>query len=79
MITLEQINGIVLEENGKEIAEDSYLIDSDMDSFAYAIFWLKVSEIDEDNDTKITKEYVSGINYITYTVKELMDYLNGTA
>lgn len=75
MITLEQVNEIILEENGIELKEDDFLIDSDMDSFSYAMFWFKVADID-DNDSVLTDNYVTKINYVTYSVKDLLDFVN---
>ena len=75
MITLEDINTIIEEENGIPVTEDDFLLDSDMDSFSYAMFWFKAADID-NNDEKLTADYVSNINYVTYTVKDLLEYVN---
>ena len=71
-MTLEEINEIIDEENGLPVTEDGYLLDSDMDSFAYAVFWFKV----EEECPHIKKEYYQNIDYVTYTVQELLDKCN---
>lgn len=67
---LDTINEIILEENGSVVGIDSYLLDSDMDSFAYAVFWFKV---DDEFPNCFDKEYIQKIDYVSYTVKELID------
>ena len=66
---VDTLNIFIEEENGLPIDIDSYLLDSDMDSFAYAIFWFKVS----DEFKCIEDTYSNNIDYITYTVRELVD------
>ena len=65
------------------INESNLLTDSEMDSFAYAIFWLSIStkyKIIPDYSNSLEKEksetltdYINKINYKTYTVKDLID------
>ena len=69
---IDNLNDFIEEENGLPIGIDSFLTDSDMDSFAYAVFWFKV----EDEYPCITKEYYDKINYITYEVRELVEKIN---
>ncbi|WP_418179770.1 hypothetical protein ACNSOO_04710 [Aliarcobacter lanthieri] len=78
---LEKINKILIEEHGKELREDDLLIKSDIDSFGYAIFWLEIQnsyklfkdEVSEDEDRKRNIDFVNGIDYSTYKVKDLID------
>lgn len=66
---IETLNEFLEEENGLPITIDSYLLDSDMDSFAYTVFWFKVAE----EYGCVDEEYVKNINYNTYEVKELVE------
>ena len=66
---LSTINEFIEEENGNPITEEDFLIDCDMDSFSYMMFWFKMDEEFECFD----KEYIMNINYVTLTVKDILD------
>jgi acyl carrier protein len=63
------INKILVIENAKAIQEDNLLIDSELDSFGYAILFI---EIDEKFNC-FDKEYLNSIDYKTYTMKDLLN------
>ena len=69
---LEFINNTIEEEHGNRLSEDNLLIESNMDSFGYAVFWLGINHeysIDE------VKGIDAGIDYSTLTVKNVIDYI----
>lgn len=82
------INKIIKIEHGQEIQEDDLLEKSQIDSFAYAIFWLEIQDKyilkikrkykneDEYSQTEYNKDvlnYINGIDYSTYKVKYLIN------
>ena len=69
---LEFINEIILEEHGNKVTEDQLLIDCGIDSFGYAILWIKKKkkyDIDE------VKGIDSKINYNTLLVSDVINYI----
>lgn len=69
---LEFTNKILVTENAKAIKEDNLLIDSELDSFGYAILFIEL-------DTKFgcfDKEYLDAIDYSSYTMKDLLDRID---
>lgn len=72
MITIDNINEFIREENGEEINIDSFLLDSNLDSFSFLTFWVKVSGI----CPKVDSVYFTKIDYVTYSIKELMEFCN---
>ena len=90
---LETINKIIKEDfpcnwEFKEVAENDLLIDSNMDSFGYVIFWLNLKEpynlrvkrkyksIEEYPNEQYNKDMINWINrldYKTYKVKHLIN------
>lgn len=69
---LEFINKVIEEEHGNPVTEHSLLIDSEIDSFGYAVFWLGIYH--EYNIEEI-KGIDAGIDYSTLTVKNVIDYV----
>lgn len=65
---ISKLNEFIAEENGEEITIDSFLLDSDLDSFSYALFWFKVCE----EYPHIDNDYWKTIDYVTYEVRELV-------
>ena len=84
---LEKINKIIEEDyceawgTYNPINEENLLTDSLMDSFAYAMFWMNISQDykivketgNEEIDNKASIDYVNWIDYKVYTVKDLID------
>lgn len=68
---LELINKILIEENAKAIQEDNLLTDSELDSFGYAVLFITLEA--DLNLNCFGKEYLSSIDYKTYTMKDLLD------
>jgi len=65
---LSQINEFIEEQDGLEILDiDDLLINSEMDSFSYAFFWAYF----ESEVVELGNEYVNGIDYETYTIRDL--------
>lgn len=67
------INAIIERERpcdieAKQMGEDDRLIDAPLDSFGYAMFWVEVSD-----KYGLEDDYTNGIDYDTYTVRELID------
>lgn len=78
---LKKINEIIVSEHGEELKEDDLLINSQMDSFAYAIFWLSIDEefkLFEDElesskeSNKRLHNFINNIDYKTYKVGDLI-------
>lgn len=67
---LEKINEVIDTEHGKAVGEDSLLIESGMDSFGYAIFWLS---LDETLGKCFSTEEVSSFDYKTLKISQLID------
>ena len=63
------INDIIDEENGLPVTEESYLLDSDMDSFSFAVLWFKM----DDEFDCIDNEYIKNIDYVTYSIRDLVE------
>lgn len=70
---IDVVNIIFLTENAKVLKdENSLLIDSELDSFGYAILWI---ELDEEYGC-FSIEYIDSIDYETYTLKDLYERAN---
>lgn len=66
---IEKVNEILVSENAKSLEdENDLLIDSELDSFGYAILWI---ELDEEYKC-FPVEYVNEIDYDSYKLKDLI-------
>lgn len=65
------INKVLVTENAKAIEEDNLLIDSELDSFGYAVLFITLEA--DLNLNCFEKEYLNSIDYKTYTMKDLLD------
>lgn len=65
------INKVLVTENAKAIEEDNLLIDSELDSFGYAVLFITLEA--DLNLNCFEKEYLNTIDYKTYTMKDLLD------
>ena len=68
---LYKINSIITSERGVALCEDDLLIDSQMDSFSYAVFWLSLEEIGMD----INDEWIESIDYKNLKISDLINYI----
>lgn len=71
------INEIILEEHGKELIEDNYLHECDIDSFGYIMLFTGIeAQVLKDTGKKIfTNKVFSEINPSEISVKELIDII----
>ena len=65
------INKVLVTENAKAIKEDNLLTDSELDSFGYAVLFITLEA--DLNLNCFEKEYLTSIDYKTYTMKDLLD------
>lgn len=65
------INNILVTENAQAIKEDELLIDSNLDSFGYAVLFITLEA--DLNLNCFEKEYLNSIDYETFTMKDLLD------
>lgn len=74
---LDIINEIIVEEHGKEVTEDQYLHECDIDSFGYAMLFTGVeAQVFENTGKKVfTKEVFAEIKPSEISVKELIDII----
>ena len=80
---LASINKLILEEHNNLLNETNLLIDSDMDSLGYIIFWLNLANdfsivpsqnnLTEQDKNKLILKYINEIDYKNYTLKDLID------
>lgn len=79
---LDKINKIIISEDGVELSENDLLISSQMDSFSYTLFWFsflaeykifKEDLEDERAEDKRLNDFLNGIDYESYRVKDLID------
>ena len=63
------VNKILVTENAKEIQEKDLLINSELDSFGYAILFIEL----DDKYKCFNKEYLDGIDYNFYTLNDLIN------
>lgn len=73
------INEIIEAERGNALTEDQLLIESEMDSFSYAVFWLTLA----DNGIDLKDEWIDTLNYEILTIQMIIDKIqedtgNGT-
>ncbi|MDD2267471.1 hypothetical protein [Sulfuricurvum sp.] len=66
---LKSINDIIEAERGSTLHEDQLLIESGMDSFSYAVFWLSLS----DMGMNLNDEWIDTLDYETLTVSIIID------
>lgn len=67
---LKYINKVVKKEHGKPVTEDSCILDTELDSFSYAIFWLSL----ENKYGKFyTEEEVNKLDYSKTSIKTIID------
>jgi len=66
---VESINAIIEAERGTALSEDQLLIESGLDSFAYAVFWLSLS----DMGMSLRDEWIDTIDYNILTVAMIVD------
>ena len=75
---LDIINAILEAERAAQLREDQLLIESDMDSFSYAVFWLTLAEHGFD----MSDTWIDTLDYKTLTVAMIIDKIeehqNGT-
>ena len=71
------INEIIVEEHGKEVTEEQYLHECDIDSFGYAMLFLDLdAQILKNTSKKVFTDKVFGeINPSEILVKELIDII----
>lgn len=67
---LDYLNKVIEEEHGIKINEDNLLVDCNIDSFGYAIFWCSV---EDTFNIKYSKEEANAFSYDTLTVKCVID------
>ncbi|QDF28991.1 hypothetical protein [Halarcobacter anaerophilus] len=73
---IETINRILVEENAKPLKnENDLLIDSELDSFGYAILWIELNE----EYKCFPVEYVNEIDYETYKLKDLIERIQNAS
>jgi len=72
MSTLDRINQALLSREAKALSAEDYLLDSDMDSFSYAMFWM---ELDEAYGI-FTLEYIQSIEYATLTMADIINRID---
>lgn len=66
---IEKVNEILVSENAKSLEdENDLLIDSELDSFGYAILWIELNE----EYKCFPVEYVNEIDYDSYKLKDLI-------
>ena len=72
---LNMINSIIAEELGTSVVtEDSTLLDSKLDSFGYAMFWVGLAaKMKEVSGCTLTKEFVEGLDVSTCKVSRIID------
>lgn len=72
----EFVNEILENENAKPLQNlDDLLIDSELDSFGYAILWIELQE----KYKCFSVEYVNEIDYEVYTLRDLVERIqNGS-
>lgn len=67
---LKYINKVVKKEHGKPVTEDNCILDTELDSFSYAIFWLSL----ENKYGKFyTEEEVNKLDYSKTSIKTIID------
>lgn len=65
------INNVLVTENAQAIKEDELLINSNLDSFGYAVLFITLEA--DLNLNCFEKEYLNSIDYKTFTMKDLLD------
>lgn len=70
---LNHINKIIKQEHGKRVELDNLLIDSEIDSFGYAILFL---ELEDKYNIKFTPEYAKDIDYKKLKVSDLIEHIH---
>lgn len=70
---LSHINKIIKQEHGTRVELDNLLIDSGIDSFGYAIFFL---ELEDKYNIEFTPEYVKDIDYKKFKVSDLIEHIH---
>lgn len=66
---LETINSIIEAERGGILTEEQLLIESGMDSFSYAVFWLTLS----DHGISLSDTWIDTLNYDILKVSDIID------
>ena len=66
------LNSVIEEEHGNKLKSKQLLVESNIDSFGYAVFWLGINH--EYNIDEV-KGIDAGIDYSTLTVKNVIDYV----
>ena len=71
------INEIIVEEHGKEVTEEQYLHECDIDSFGYAMLFVGIeAQVLNSGGKKVfTDKVFGGINPSKILVKELIDII----
>lgn len=71
------INEIIVEEHGKEVTEEQYLHECDIDSFGYAMLFVGIeAQVLNSSGKKVfTDKVFGGINPSKILVKELIDII----
>ena len=67
---LEFINNIIEEEHGNRLTEEQMLIESELDSFGYAVLW---TSAEYSIGVKFTAEELNKVDHKTLTVKDMID------
>lgn len=70
---LSHINKIIKQEHGTRVELDNLLIDSEIDSFGYAILFL---ELEDKYNIKFTPEYAKDIDYKKLKVSDLIEHIH---
>ena len=71
------INEIIVEEHGKEVTEEQYLHECDIDSFGYAMLFVGIEAqvLNSIGKKVFTDKVFGGINPSKILVKELIDII----
>lgn len=70
---LSHINKIIKQEHGTIVELDNLLIDSEIDSFGYAILFL---ELEDKYNIKFPPEYAKDIDYKKLKVSDLIEHIH---
>lgn len=71
---LEFINDVIEEEHGNRLTEDQLLIESELDSFGYAVLW---TSAEYAIGVQFASEELNKVDHKTLSIKDMVDMFEG--